>query len=414
MSRCKVLTPRLRNHESEGAVPVPKSRDAPYPVGMHPIRALLGSRRRLGRPAGARPARGGAASPWLLGVCFGLTAVGKVWGQPGELAVPPSVERIAARGYVDWQTIDERTFLRRPGVIWKLYLEETTTGTVRSGERETPIRETRVRVALVRRDQGDELDLAYLQHLSNVEVAVIEPGDPRAVEFLPPSSDPENPWPNPAGFSFVETLGNVDLDDDDDNDILLRTYATSGDPRAHGILAISADEFGTPRIMALSEFVGTVRTEGLHLVDFEWPDRRMRDPIFRAIFLPAEDCRFLAQLGIRGEAQCEHCCSLPVYLQRAANRPDDRRFRPMFDRTRQGELLDRVRQDITLISAGDESTEFSSLQQAALGRVASFFFLTGSGAQARLNLEKALGARAEDFEVRALLDRIDAYFLQEE
>ena len=347
------------------------------------------------------------ASTVLLAIGFRTSALA------ADPVPPAPVERVAARGFPEWTVIDQRPFLRNPTVRWNLYLEEWTSGQIVSGARTTPIRQTRIRIALQRRDEGDEVDVGYVQHLSNVEIAVLEPGDPRLDEPPAVNLDPENPWPNPAGWNFVDLRENVDLDDDDDNDLLLRYYATAADPRAQGIAALSADEFGTPRLMDLSEFVGTVKTEGLHLVDLDWPDPRMMDPILHAIFLPAEGCRFLAQLGIHGETQCDHCCSIQVYLRRAVNDPEDRLFRPFFDRERQGsEVLDRVRHDIALVSTGEESPELTSAEEAALARVASFFYLTGSGIQSRLNLEKALGERANNYKSQLLLDRIENYFLR--
>ncbi|MEZ4649538.1 MAG: hypothetical protein R3E97_12305 [Candidatus Eisenbacteria bacterium] len=322
------------------------------------------------------------------------------------------MERIASTGIPEWTEVEQRVFLRHPGTRWTLYIEESRSGTVVSGEREAPIRQTRVRVALQRPEQGDEVDIGYLQHLSNIEVAVLEPGDPRLDEPPVVNLDPQNPWPNPAGWSFVDTQASVDLDDDDQNELFLRYYATISDPRASGILPISANEFGTPRIMDLGEFVSPVRTDGLHLTALDWPDRRMFDPVFRAVFLPAEECRFLAQLGIRGELDCDHCCALPIYLRRTANDPEDRMFHPFFDREKQGgDVLDRVRKDIGLVSAGEPGVELTAAEQAALARAAFFFYYSGSGIQSRLNLEKALGDRAGDYKNELLLDEIEDYFL---
>lgn len=326
---------------------------------------------------------------------------------------PAAVERIASRGFPDWNVIDQRPFVRHPETIWTLYLEERTSGTVLSEGRETPIRQTRVRVALRNGGADGEVDIGYLQHLSNTVVAALSPGDPRLDEAPTVDPDPNNPWPNPAGLNFVDLQANVDLDDDDENDLVLRYYATIDDPRAQGIVAIAADEFGTPRIMDLSEFIGSVNTEHLHLVDLERPDPRMFDPILEASWLPAKDCRFLAQLGIPGELQCHDCCTFPIYLRRAVKLPEDRLFHPFFDRQRQGgELLDRVRTDLAVVSAGEDQPELTSGEQAALARVASFFYLTGSGIQSRVNLEKALGARVNEYKTQLLLDRIEDYFLR--
>ena len=382
-------------------VPVPNQPNSPYAVRMHLIQSPIAS---LGAPP-----RG-----WMLGLALAATLLGGSVSTAFALdpVTPEPVQRIASTGIPEWTPVEQRVFLRHPGTRWTLYLEETRSGTAIAGNRETPIRQTRIRIALQRPDKGDEVDIGYLQHISNIEVAVLEPGDPRLDEPPVVNLDPENPWPNPAGWSFVDTHASVDLDDDDQNDLFLRYYATISDPRAAGILPISADEFGTPRIMDLSEFVSPVRTDGLHLTGLDWPDPRMFDPIFRAVFLPAEGCRFLAQLGIRGALECDHCCALPIYLRRTANDPEDRMFHPFFDREKQGgDVLDRVRKDIGLVSGGEQGTDLTAAEQAALARAAFFFYYSGSGVQSRLNLEKALGDRASDYKNELFLDKVEAYFL---
>ncbi len=363
-------------------------------------------------------ARQFSVSLFLLGLAAMAASVdAQVTDAPPDPPAPASplpatiVERIPATGIPEWTVVDERRFVREPRRTWHLYLEETTSGHAKSKGREIDIRQTRIRVAEKKPGSDRELDLGYIQHLSNLEVAVLDPGDPRVDEPAVRHDDPDNPWPNVAGLHFFETPRSFDIDRDDRNEFVVRYYATVGSPEARGVLVISEDEFGMLRIVPPTEFVGTVRAENLHLVDLSWTSTAVPDPIIRAQLLSLSECRFLAQLGIRGEAgDCKDCCSLPIFLERST----DSQFHPIFDRQVQGTILDRVRGDIARISQGPEDQDLSSLEQAALSRMASFFYLTGSARSTRANLEKALGPRAEMYKTRLLLERLESYFLQQD
>jgi hypothetical protein len=133
-------------------------------------------------------------------------------------------------------------------------------------------------------------------------------------------------------------------------------------------------------------------------------------PLLQARYRPLEGCRFLAQLEIPGQAECDHCCEMPVFLREIVYG----HFLPSYYRPLQQGLLERLRQDLATVSEGDPGEPLLSIEQAALARAASFFYLTGQGLKTREQLETALGSRKDDYRARLLLDRLEKFFLTPE
>lgn len=361
-------------------------------------------------PAAARARLGRTAILFLAG----LAATSAPWSEapageePVEVdatTIPPgTIQRIAAPGPLDWEPLEASMFVCYPGRIWAVSVQETTPGTVRTDRGDQPLRETRVRIRL---DDGNGgTDLGYVQHLDNRTVALLDPDDPRVEAGATLRRDPDDPWPNTCGVGIRDTGFPVDLDNDGRNELVLRYYATAGGPDAEGLLLVEEGKDGRPRIVPMSDFVGTVRLDDAVLTDIE-RSRTAHMTTLTADFRPLTGCRFIAQLGIRGEAACKDCCQMPVILH-----PDEQGiFHPIYDRPLQRPLLDRVRDDLQLVASGGPDEPLSSAEQAALARAAAFFYLTGSGRGTREQLMKALGARAERADSQLLLDRIENYFL---
>jgi len=336
-----------------------------------------------------------------------LFLVGLTGAQPGEGLYEPelNVERVAHPGPRDWTIVEGRPFLVEPGNRWYVYIEETESGVARSGGRETPIRQTRVRIVQVEIETALETDIAILEHESNRQINLLYPGDERLLRPTVASAEKENPWPNQCGFHFVDAPRALDFNEDDRNELAVRYYATHSDPAANGVFLIQPDESGRPIRLPLSTFVEGIRADDLHLRDLTWLKGR-RNAVLTVAEPSLEDCRFLALLEIRGEIVCDNCCAFPALLARQENG----KYAPMFDRALQTPLLDRLRADITLVASGTQ-LPLSSAEEAALARMASFYYLTGQGLRTRGELVRALGTRAEHFRTQLLLDRIDEHFL---
>lgn len=337
---------------------------------------------------------------------LGVAAPAK--GQSGGTPQPPptSVKRQAAPLPIEWSPIARNPFVSRPGNRWIVIEEAAVTGVAIVDGKRRELRQTRIRLA---QDTAyGEADVAIVMHVDNLHVEVFEPEDDRLFQAPTVSQNPENPWPNTCGLSFQEQERAIDVNWNDRMELVLKFYATCPMPGTSGLVLIDENDEGMPRRLDLSEVVGGVDLPELVLTRIGWPPHN-RSPLLFGEFLPLTGCRFLAQLEIRGESLCRDCCDMPIIFSEGP----DRRFHPGYVREEQGGYLDRLRNDIALVSGRKESGEpLAAEEQAALARMASFFFLTGNGPGTRLELEKALGPRAEDYRTQVLLERLESYFLE--
>ncbi|MCA9727631.1 MAG: hypothetical protein KC729_08105 [Candidatus Eisenbacteria bacterium] len=321
---------------------------------------------------------------------------------------PEAVTRKAAAAPIRWKAIDLRNFFSQPGTQWTVYLESAETGQAVTTSRTVPIRQTRLRIALQQED-GNEQDLAYVQHTGVATIEILRPGDPRLEAAPVVRNDAPDPWPTSCGFNFVDTPHTIDIDEDDRLDLPVKFYATSPDPDARGLLLLDEGPDGVPNLASIEDVVEMIDPRQLALQDLVYPENTSK-PLLVARYRPLEKCRFLAQLGIPGESTCDDCCDMSVFLREIVYR----HFVPTYYRPEQHGLLERVRQDITTVSSAEPGTDLRSVDQAALARMASFFYLTGQGQQTREQLETALGERKLDFRAQLLMDRLEKLFITPE
>lgn len=329
-------------------------------------------------------------------------------GQTPKPAPPAEdVQRSAQEGPIRWAPIERSVVMISPTTRWIVIEEEATPGVARSGQSTRDIRQTRIRIA-VETEYG-EADVAVVQHLGNQQIEVFDPEDERLFRTPRVSQNPDDPWPNTCGISFHDTQRPIDLNLDGRNEIALRFYATVPDEGASGLALIEETPEGTARLLPANEVIGTIRAPEAVLSEIFW-DPRSRSPLLVIKYLPLEDCRFLAQLQIRGELDCRNCCRMPVILSQQA----DGLYHPGYISDRQKPFLERLQRDIAVVSAGKEKDEdLSSAEKASLARMAAFFYLTGTGRSTRTELGRALGPRGDRYKVRLFVDELESYFLAE-
>jgi len=273
---------------------------------------------------------------------------------------------------------------------------------VRPGERR-PIRQTRLRIE--DDNQGKHYILAWLQHTANTEVSILQPGDLRLGDTGAAVDDSLRPWPNACSLWPDELDRDIDLNLNGRMELPIRSSVSLPDPAASLLLFLEADDHGRPRLMPMSEFVGTVRFEEGIITSIGFP-KDAKDPVLEGQFLPLYNCRFLARLQIPGQEACRYCCMIPMVLRR----DETGLFQPVFDRTAQRGLLTRFQSDIAVLQQGGPGPLIPS-EKTALARAAAFLYVTGTGHGTRGEIEKALGPRAHLPQSAQLLDRLDRFFL---
>ena len=322
-------------------------------------------------------------------------------------ALTEPVTRKAASTPLSWKPIDLRDFYS-PGAEWTVYLESAETGSAISDSRTSPIRQTRLRICL-KDSEGNERDIAFVQHRGNLTIDILPPGDPALAAAPIVRNEDSDPWPNPCGFNFVETKHTIDIDEDDHLDLAVKFYSTVSDPEARGLLLIDEGPDGFPDRVVLDEVLDVLDPKHIALQDLVFPETSNK-PLLAARYRPLADCSFLSELDIPGEAECESCCEMPVYLREITYR----HWVPTYYRPQQNGLLDRVRKDVAMVASSDPSAPLLSMEQASLARMASFFYLTGQGERTREQLETALGQRTDDIRAQVLREQLERCFLTRE
>ncbi len=349
------------------------------------------------------------ALPWMLLAAGSAAEEGEPKPAPWVLrpeTPPPAWKRTAAPAPLHWEAGPVHRFVARPRVVWRVTPETARTGWAGDSLERREIRQTRLRLELERAGEGPEL-LGWVQHLANTEVALLRPGDSRLDDPGPALADSLLPWPNACVLTVYDLDHALDLNLNNLMELPVRFFASVADPAGAGILLIEPDSTGRPRFVPPQEFTGTVRFEEAILTAIRYPPGK-RDPIIDAQLPSLERCRFLARLGIRGSTDCVSCCRIPIQLRRDTKGI----FHPGYDRATHRTLLDRLKEDLSLLGSGGNEP-LNSEEQAALARAASFFYLTGTGSETRQELLKALGPRGDLAPTRLLLNRLDAYFLLE-
>jgi hypothetical protein len=272
----------------------------------------------------------------------------------------------------------------------------------RPGERR-PIRQTRLRIE--DDHKGKHHVLAWLQHTANTEVSILLPGDRRLGATGAAMDDSLRPWPNTCSLRPYDLDRDIDLNHNGRMELPIRSSVSLPDPAASLILLLEADDHGRPRLVPMSEFVGTVRFDEGIITSIGFP-KDAKGPVLEGQFLPLYNCRFLARLQIPGQEACRYCCMIPMVL----HRDESGLFQPVFDKTAQRGLLTRFQSDIAVLQQSGPGPLIPS-EKTALARAAAFLYLTGVGRGTREEIEKALGPRAKLPQSVQLLDRLDRFFL---
>jgi hypothetical protein len=319
-------------------------------------------------------------------------------------AAPPPVHREMAPAPLRWETVQTRTVSSRPPQSWTLILERTVAGYAVSGGTRRELLMSRIRIRTRAGKAGR--DLAILQHLDDARVALLAPGDPRTRDLGTVLEDSLRPWPNTCMLGFFDTPLPLDLNRNGRLELAIRRFAALSEPGGSGLLFLEADEAGAPRLVGTSEFVGTVRFDEGNIVNLRWTAGHER-PVLEAEFGPLYRCRFLSQLGIRGESGCESCCSFPIVLA-----PDSSGiFQPVYERESHNTFAARMDRDLAMLSAGGANEPLHPVEQAVLGRALAFLYLTGRGDREPAAVVSALGPRADLLSVKLFLERVRGYFL---
>lgn len=319
---------------------------------------------------------------------------------PGKIA-----HRECAPAPLVWKVMGSWTFSCAPDRIWFLTQEKTITGYVVEGAIRRPIEQTRIAFSA---PAGDRVrTLAWLQHVSDTEVALLRPGDPRATNPAPALDDSLTPWPNPCGLSFdADPDRPIDLNHNGRPEAVFEQFAAIAGPEAANLVLVEADSLGFPRLVAPVGLVGTIRFDQGVFTSITWP-KDSPGPEIQARLLTLYRCRFLALLGLRGRNECDTCCETPIYL----HADPQGILQPVYRYDDQKLFIQRQQDDLLLMTEGIPGQPPSTAQLAALARAASFYYLTGTGRLTRRQLEQQLGAEGRDYHFQLLLAKLDRFFL---
>lgn len=317
--------------------------------------------------------------------------------------------REAAPAPLEWRKTDAREFPITADRSWLILQERAVTGAVMDGNVRRPIQQTRLRITEVSGSEAadEPRDLALVQHLGNLDVALLAPGDPRATQPGPLVSDPESPWPNVCGVSVHELEHAVDLNANGRAELVVRVYSTVEDPVATRLLLVEPDEKGLPVWVRPEDVVGTVRYDEGILTEIRF-DAKTEDPMLVGELASLFRCRFLARLDLPALPDCQRCCMIPVVLQR---KPYQDRFHPVYDKKLQSDLLQQTREDLYSIARVDRERPLSPEEEVLMAKGAAFFYLTGNALDARMLVEEVAGPRTLTLDGQLLLGKLDRFFL---
>lgn len=319
---------------------------------------------------------------------------------------PKNVELRAAPAPLHWTAYGPpRVVTISPQKRWELIPEECQHGAAIVDGRERPLRTTRIRIQDPSRKEGDR-DVAILALLDNHTVALLSPKDPRLTAAVKVRNDLDDPWPSVATLDLLSLSRPIDLNDNDRNEVVLRRSTAAPVEDSESLVFVEPDSLGAPRFVENSEFLSHLVPDEVVITDITTP-KGAAHPVLKGWHRGTAGCRFLAQVGVVGQPGCDDCCRLEMVFVRGKGR----KWQPSFDRTEQQIALDRLRGDLEDVMQGRGSDELSSAQEAALGRAAMFFYLTGAAENTRPQLERALGARAQAYRPHLLLDRLERYFI---
>jgi hypothetical protein len=322
-------------------------------------------------------------------------------GADSSGAIPPAAWTPAPG---PWQTVARATVHAADRKTWQIVVAEREIGTIPGGRSELRVSLPR---AAVRRIRGrDTTTVAVLLPTGNRDLEVFPAKSP-AQDSVPSrmGADDLGRWPNVCRISILDASGSLDLDHDGFPEVALRRFCGCPASACSGIVLVELNSAG-PEILDPASLVPDVRL-GRVVLERILPGTDPASPTLQVAPEMLEECRLVAILGIRGNNECPDCCRFPVFLRPGKSGA----YEPFYDSNAQSGWLKRTKDDIAAVAAGDAGHPLLSLEEAEVARAAAFFYLTGSGTQARTVISDGLGIRARDFRVQDLLRRIERMFL---
>ncbi len=89
-------------------------------------------------------------------------------------------------------------------------------------------------------------------------------------------------------------------------------------------------------------------------------------------------------------------------------------YETYYDRETQQKLLNRPRVDLSRVAARNFTEPLAPYEKVFIARAASFFYLTGTGAETRSVVLGGVGPREIDFRIQELVVQVDRFFRPEE
>jgi hypothetical protein len=292
------------------------------------------------------------------------------------------------------------------GTTWRLEVGSRRIGTLGGDDNEVEVRTPRVRINRV--DGPETLAVAVLLPDGNTAVALFPPGTDR--ESSVPSElgrDGIDRWPNLCSISLLDVTGTLDIDADSIPEVALRRFCSCSPVGCSGIELLELDPDG-PSLLDLASLVDEIYLADVTLDRIDAGEDPSR-PLLRVSLAYLEDCRFIAAAGIRGASDCPGCCYFPVHLRPV----DGGGYETYYDRKTQQQLLNRAQVDLSRVAQRSFTEPLAPYEKVYIARAASFFYLTGSGAETRSIVVEGLVPREIDFRIQEIVVQIDRFFRPE-
>ena len=347
---------------------------------------------------------------WTLGflmILTGLVLSGSRTQEEGAQGRKPVPPRAAPTAWIPapgiWEETERADVPDRRGTVWRLDAASRPIGKLSGPGGEVEVRFPRVRI---RRIAGAEtLAVGVLLPIDNRSVALFAPESGRdTMSESELVDDGLGRWPNLCNISLLDATGELDVDADGAPEVALRRFCSCPAMDCSGIVLLElraeGPELLDPASLVDGLYLGHVTVERIDAG--EEPSR----PILRVSPTYLEDCRFIAAAGIAGAADCAGCCSFSVFLRPIQGGA----YEPYYDRESQSKLLERSRYDLSYVAAGNSEEPLAPFEKTQVARAASFFFLTGTGAETRSLILQGLGPRAINHHVQELAVQLDRFF----
>ena len=320
--------------------------------------------------------------------------------------VPPPARRAEwTQSPGPWEPLESSIIRAGSGTRWKLTVGRRVLGTLQSGRTDVPVYLPRMQVKRIA--HRDTSTVAVLLPTDNRDVALFPPGSPEE-SAIPsePTQDAWGRWPNPCGFSLLDATGHLDLDHDGVPEAAIRRFCACPASACSGIIFVELNDKG-PTLLDPASLVREPRLGRLVVERMDASGDSSR-PVLAVAPDFLEGCRFIAMLGVRGEAECPDCCRIPVLLRALSGGG----YEVFSDRAEHSRWLQKAEDDLSYVASGNPGEPLHANEEARIARAAAVLYLTGSGAQTHQIISQAIEKdRGPDFRLEILLRRLDELFL---